>query len=72
MLGVDDRFWQMGDRYLGGRPIRPGQMPKPNEREIVLNAPLADAIGGAVGDKVVVRLPRASDVPADGAAGGGA
>lgn len=36
-----------------------------SEGQIVLNQPLADDLGAAVGDEVVLRLPKSNQVPAD-------
>jgi uncharacterized repeat protein (TIGR01451 family) len=63
VLGVDERFWALGDRVGGGEPIRP--QPLPEKRQIVLNTHLAEKIGAKIGDELLVRLPRISSVPAD-------
>ena len=58
IVGCDADFWELGDdRY---RPSQP-----PGRNEIVLNAPLAEQLQARPGDQVVLRLPHASQVPAD-------
>lgn len=57
-IGADEAFWKLGDEA-----IRPAQLPTGDE--IVLNQPLADALEVKVGDEVLLRLPEASQVPAD-------
>lgn len=62
ILGSGDGFW---DFDTAG--VRPKQIP--GEDEIVLNQQLADDLGAKVGDEVIVRLPKASAVPADSTLG---
>ena len=57
VVGCDDRFFALGDESIEA----------PGFDEIVINQPLADDIGVEVGDTVIVRLPKATDVPADSA-----
>src|SRR5690606_12884615 len=58
LLGVDSRYWQLGDP-----PIAPRQ--HPGRRQIVINRTLADAIGLEPGERLLVRLPRPSAVAGD-------
>ena len=60
LIGCDDRFWQLGSG-------RPRQLPE--ARQIVLNRPLAEQLGVAVGDTVLVRLPQPGAIPADSSLG---
>ncbi len=60
MIGPDPRFWSLGH----GGPER-----SPAAGEIVLNAPLAQEIGAAVGDEVLLRLGSVSQIPPDSALG---
>jgi putative ABC transport system permease protein len=62
VVGCDEAFWKLGRAI--GRPSR-----LPGDGEIVLNAPLAEDLGVKVGDEVVLRLPKVSQVPADSALG---
>lgn len=61
-IGAEEAFWELGE-VPGGANVRPQKLP--GKDEIVLNAPLAQALGVAVGDKVTLRLPSANEVPAD-------
>jgi putative ABC transport system permease protein len=61
-VGSDERFWKLGDVRFPPKKL-------PTGNEIVLNAPLAEALGVEIGDQVLLRLPSASDVPADSALG---
>jgi len=56
LLGCDRQFWELG-------PALPEQLPK--SRQVVLNRPLADELHVAVGDQIILRLPRITTVPAD-------
>lgn len=56
VIGNDERFWSLG---RGGPPA------PPSTGEVILNAPLADELGVASGEEVILRFPQASDVPAD-------
>ncbi|MFV1967877.1 MAG: FtsX-like permease family protein [Pirellulaceae bacterium] len=58
IMGCDTSFWSLGDENVGPTPL-------PGDRQIVLNQPLADDLQVSVGDKVVLRLPRAEPVPAE-------
>lgn len=58
VVGCDEAFWKLGDPQ-----IKPKQLP--GQDEIVLNAPLAKDLGAAKDDEVVLRLPKANEVPAD-------
>ena len=58
VLGVGPDFWALGDGTLDpGKPLKEGQ--------IILNEPLAQELNAKVGDQVVLRLGKASQVPAD-------
>lgn len=62
VVGADVSFWQLG---FGGRaPER-----HPGRDEVVLNEPLARDLGVQVGDTVALRLPDASQIPADSTLG---
>jgi ABC-type antimicrobial peptide transport system permease subunit len=56
VVGADERFWQQGD-------MQPSRLPKNNE--VVLNETLAAELQANVGDRVILRLPQPSDIPAD-------
>jgi putative ABC transport system permease protein len=56
VLGVGNEFWKLGR-------VGPNKFPKRNE--IILNQPLADELHVKVGGEVMLRLPQATDVPAD-------
>ncbi|OHB67613.1 MAG: hypothetical protein A2V70_03445 [Planctomycetes bacterium RBG_13_63_9] len=56
LIGCDRRFWNLGSG-------RPNAMPK--GRQIVLNQPLAQRLGVAPGDRILLRLPRVGLVPGD-------
>jgi putative ABC transport system permease protein len=56
IVATGERFWRQGD-------VRPGRMPQLNE--VVLNETLAAELQAAVGDRVILRLPQAGDIPAD-------
>ena len=58
LVGADARFWAMGTEGSAPDPL-------PRGREIVLNEPLAADLGVERGDRVVVRLGGAQDVPAE-------
>jgi len=58
VIGGDEAFWNLGDP--AARPDR-----LPGADEIALNATLAAEIGAKIGDSLLVRLPKASEVPAD-------
>ena len=65
VLGCSDDFWTtFGDPHAAWQPAK-----RPGAREIVLNAPLAEKLGAKVGDNLIVRLPIASDIPADSGLG---
>jgi ABC-type antimicrobial peptide transport system permease subunit len=58
IVGCGADFWTLGDaRYRTAET--------PGRNEIVLNAPLAEDLQARVGDEVVLRLPKANQVPAD-------
>lgn len=79
VLGIDDRFWQLGADGTAPDATAPdGTTPDaiaPNAiapngrssggRSIVLNAPLADELGAKCGDDVLVRLERRGSVPGE-------
>jgi len=58
IVGCGEPFWDLGQAPY--RPVR-----TPGRDEIVLNAPLAEELQAAVGDTIVLRLPKANQVPAD-------
>ena len=60
VVGCDARFWRLGT----GGPQRP-----PERDEIVLNDPVARQLDAAVGDTVVLRLPKPGAIPAESALG---
>jgi len=58
VLGIDDKFWELGDV--------PGWSPTEiADDEIVINQPLAQELAVSVGDQITVRLPGGNDVPGD-------
>ncbi len=62
VIGCDERFWGFeSDKSLPSPKIAAG--------EIVINQPLAETLAAKVGDSLVVRLPRPSDIPAESALG---
>ncbi|MFM9118174.1 MAG: FtsX-like permease family protein, partial [Planctomycetota bacterium] len=58
VIGADDDFWNLGQD--ASRPAR-----LPTADEIILNRPLADELQVSVGDRVLLRLPKSNQVPAD-------
>jgi ABC-type antimicrobial peptide transport system permease subunit len=56
VFGTGETFWQQGN-------IQPAKLPSTNE--VILNKPLADELGAAIGDRVILRLPAIHDIPAD-------
>ncbi|MFM9068412.1 MAG: ABC transporter permease, partial [Planctomycetota bacterium] len=58
VIGADDDFWNLGQD--ASRPAR-----LPTADEIILNRPLADDLQVSVGDRVLLRLPKSNQVPAD-------
>ncbi len=62
VIAADEDFWRLGDPAA-----RPDPMPGPDQ--IVLNATLASELGVQVDDRVLLRLPKAHDVPAESALG---
>ncbi|MFH1267837.1 MAG: hypothetical protein ABIK89_19140 [Planctomycetota bacterium] len=55
LVGCDARFWELG-------PTAPREL---SRKEIVLNRPLADKLGVAAGDDVILHLPDPGTVPGD-------
>ncbi len=56
-LGIDDQFWQLDPERVYGTP---------GYDDVVLNQKLADELGvEAVGEEVLLRVARASQIPAD-------
>jgi len=55
VIGCGKQFWSLGS----------SEAPPLAEDEIVLNEPLAQELGAAVGDRVLLRIPLPSDVPGD-------
>ncbi len=63
VLGVGPEFW---NAFAAVGP----QLSKPlGDSEIAINSTLADKLDAHVGDEVILRLPRPSDIPADSALG---
>lgn len=60
LIGGDARFWALWTA---------GPQPLPGDREIVLNRVLADDLGVAEGDEVLLRLPRPGAIPPESALG---
>ncbi|MCR4414177.1 MAG: FtsX-like permease family protein, partial [Thermoguttaceae bacterium] len=56
LVGCDERFWALGQRA-------PDLLPE--DRQIVLNRPLAEQLGVSERDEVVLRLPRVGGIPGD-------
>ncbi len=56
VLGTVPAFW----KYGAGSP-----KVTPSGNEIVLNQPLAERLHAKVGEEIILRLPQATDVPAD-------
>jgi len=59
VLGVDDRFWHLGRDGIAVDERSPSQ------RSVLLNQTLAQELGAAPGDDVLVRLARQGDVPGE-------
>lgn len=58
VLGIEDSYWE-----LSAPDVRPAQ---PLERgQIVINEELARELGAKAGDELIVRLAKASQIPAD-------
>ncbi len=58
VVGSTEELWKLGDaQWNETRPPGPG--------EIVLNQPLADELGAKVGHRVILRLGKADQIPAD-------
>lgn len=62
-IGCEADFWTFGP--ADARP--PARTP--GEGEVLLNEPLARELGVRIGDDVVLRIPKANQVPADSALG---
>jgi ABC-type antimicrobial peptide transport system permease subunit len=64
LLAVENSFWDVGEG-------RPAVLPKEHAEtdEIVLNQPLAEELGVAIGDVVLLRLPEISRVPRESTLG---
>lgn len=60
LIGCHQAFWELF-------PNQPVTLPK--GRQIVLNQPLAEQLGVAAGDPVILRLPRLTSIPPDSALG---
>jgi putative ABC transport system permease protein len=56
VLGVTAEFWKYGSH---------GPAKSPTGDQIVINQPLAEQLRAKVGNEVILRLPQATDVPAD-------
>ncbi len=57
-LGIDEDFWS-----LGSAAIKPSKSPA--ENEIAINQTLASQLGAEVGDTLLLRLGKVTEVPAD-------
>ncbi len=57
VLGVDERYWQMGPP--GATPLAAG------DGQVILNHALAEQLGAAPGDRVVLRVEKPSALPRD-------
>jgi putative ABC transport system permease protein len=55
VLGVDERFWQIGQSTLGKNPLQ--------EDEVIINQQLASEAKLKIGDELVLRIEKASFVP---------
>lgn len=62
VIGADEDFWLLGDPAA-----RPDPLPGPDQ--IVLNATLASELRVQVDDRLLLRLPKANEVPAESALG---
>ncbi len=58
VIGSTPEFWQLGSGEFA-------RQTPPDEGQIVLNQPLAEQLGIAVGDRVILRLGKLEQVPAD-------
>jgi ABC-type antimicrobial peptide transport system permease subunit len=58
IVGCDEAFWALGQPQARPDPL-------PGDGQIVLNAPLAEDLGAEVGDRVVLRLAKVNQIPAD-------
>ena len=58
LVGADANFWRLSD--AGPKP-----RVMPTQRQIVLNQALADDVQAQVGDRVIVRLPKATQIAGD-------
>jgi putative ABC transport system permease protein len=58
VIGSMPEFWQLGDGEFA-------RQTPPGAGQIVLNRPLAEQLGVAVGDRVILRLGKLEQVPAD-------
>lgn len=56
-LGVQQSFWQ--------RDVRPWNIPPLGKDQVILNRRLAEELDARIGDEITLRLPTASQVPAD-------
>ena len=56
VLGCGESFWNFGSD-------RPGRLA--GRREVVLNQPLADQLGAQIGDQIVLRIPKANQIPGE-------
>ncbi len=79
VLGVDESFWNLGpdstsspfgdgnreDVAGSDNALAPALSARETEDFVVLNEPLASELGVAVGDEVMLRIPLASQIPAD-------
>ena len=64
VIGCNERFW-----WLWGAPADEVPQAEISRGRIVLNGPVAQQLGAAVGDTVILRLPRPGDIPSESALG---
>lgn len=67
VLGVDARFWNLYElpAHRDGEHTGKSAEPSPMQRQVTLNEPLAEALGAKVGDDVLLRFERPSQVPTE-------
>ncbi len=61
VVGVNRDFWSLA--------LEPGEPPITGGRQIALTASVAQELGATVGQRVLLRLPRAGSIPADSTLG---
>lgn len=72
ILGVDERFWGLYEASVPPPALDDGMghpsgnsAPHVTQRRIALNAPLAEALGVKIGDDVLLRFEKPSQVPTE-------